>query len=86
MSETSLIIQPSTVSLLSVNGVAGMFVHFPRFLQENSRLLHTLLKTKQLHALIMKVHRINDPFYAIRIVYSLRSEWWIELCPQGVRL
>ncbi|PKI59100.1 hypothetical protein CRG98_020466 [Punica granatum] len=45
-----------------------MFLRFRLLLSELSKFQQTLLRTKQLHALILKLRLSDDPFYATKIV------------------
>ncbi|THG21248.1 putative pentatricopeptide repeat-containing protein At1g64310 [Camellia sinensis] len=53
-----------------------MFIQFRSLLFELSKLHQTLSKTKHLHALIIKTHLSNDPFYATRIIrfYAINDD------------
>lgn len=53
-----------------------MFLRVHSLLSEISKLQQTLSRTKRLHALVIRLHLSNDPFYATRIVrlYGLNGD------------
>ncbi|KAK6920651.1 LOW QUALITY PROTEIN: E motif, partial [Dillenia turbinata] len=50
-----------------------MFTQFASLLCEISKTHQTLLRSKQLHALIIKTHLSNDPFYATNLIRFYES-------------
>ncbi|KAJ8753484.1 hypothetical protein K2173_022725 [Erythroxylum novogranatense] len=53
-----------------------MFIQFQLLVQELSKSYQSLLRTRQLHALIIRAYLVNDPFYPTKIVrfYALNND------------